>query len=190
MTCSCAGEVALFASKRLLATMNQHVCFQISSSLAWVAALIALCFFYILLKHLRFEFLGNLEGVISLNIHMSQYWLCSVCISVVDSFSSHCVAFNEPGNKAVRLFGKSETFRSVQNIFCSSVSTSSWCLFSACDISNRVESKLKSCSDNIWNTLLPGLQFPDVSIKSPKLTSLQCDQASRTSMFFDRGYKS
>ena len=111
MTCSCAGEVAIFASKRLLATMNQHVCFQISSSLAWVAALIALWVFYIPLKHLRFEFLGNLEGVISLNIHMSQYWLCSVCISVVDSFSSHCVAFNEPGNKAVGQKQKQKLFQ-------------------------------------------------------------------------------
>ena len=37
-------------------------------------------------------------------------------------------------------------------------------VFFACDISSRVEKRLKSCSDNIWNTLLPGLQFPDVSI--------------------------
>ena len=68
-------------------------------------------FFSIPLKHLRFEFLG---------------------ISMIDSFSSHCVAYyNEPGNKAVgqlkmveaipkvRLFWKSETFRLVQSILFS-----------------------------------------------------------------------
>ena len=42
---------------------------------------------------------------------MSQYWLCSVCISVVDSFSSHCVAFNEPGNKAVGQKQKQKLFQ-------------------------------------------------------------------------------
>ena len=133
--------------------------------------------------------------------YMSQYWLCSVCISVVDSFSSHCLAFNEPGNKAVGQKQKQKLFQKWG--YLGKVKLLDWSkiyfappfqpqvgVFFACDISTRVEIKLKSCSDNIWNTLLPGLQFPDVSIKSPKLTSLQCDQASGTSRFFDRGYKS
>ena len=81
---------------------------------------------------------------------------------MVDSFSSHCVACYEPGNKAVgylktaeaipkvRLFWKSETFRLVQSIlFSPPFQPQVGVFFVACDISTGVETKLKSCSDNI-----------------------------------------
>ena len=41
VTSCCAGVVALFANKRLLSTVNQHVDFQMRSFVACVAALVA-----------------------------------------------------------------------------------------------------------------------------------------------------
>ena len=57
-----AGVVALFANKRLLSTVNQHVSFHIWSNVACVAALVAAVgVLFIVLMHLWFDFLGHLR---------------------------------------------------------------------------------------------------------------------------------
>ena len=80
---------------------------------------------------------------------------------MVDSFSSHCVAFNEPGNKAVgcgitedsRIYSRSEAiFGNAKLLDWSTVYfappfQAQVGVFFACDILTRVEIKLKSCSD-------------------------------------------
>ena len=68
VTSCCGGVVALFASKRLLSTVNQLVPFQISSFDGLEAALVAIVrLLSIMLKHVHFEVSGHIEGEIALN---------------------------------------------------------------------------------------------------------------------------
>ena len=68
VTSCCAGVVALFANKRLLSTVNQHVGFQIRSLGAGVAALVATVgFLSMMLDRVHFEVFLRFEGDIALN---------------------------------------------------------------------------------------------------------------------------
>ena len=63
----CAGEGALFANKRLLSTVDQHVSFQFRSSDVCVAALVAAVRLRtIMMNHVHFEVFCHLERAITL----------------------------------------------------------------------------------------------------------------------------
>ena len=67
-TSLCTGEVALFAIKRLLSTVNQYMSFQLRSTYGRVDALVATVgLFFIMLKHMCFEVCGHIEVEIAMN---------------------------------------------------------------------------------------------------------------------------
>ena len=64
----CAGKVALFANKRLLSSINQHVSSQLKSTDALVSTLLSTVgLLSNMMKHVRFQVFCHFEGEITLN---------------------------------------------------------------------------------------------------------------------------
>ena len=64
----CAGKVALFANKRLLSSINQHVSFKLKSTDAWVSAVVStMRLLSNMMKQVHFQVSCHFEGEITLN---------------------------------------------------------------------------------------------------------------------------
>ena len=107
-TSLCAGVVTLFAIKRLLSTVNQHVSFQMRSFYAWVAALGATVGLpSIVLKHVRFEILGHLKGKIVFSLHFHGVFFNW-------KLNQECNIISQSGNKDGGLLKAAETISDVE----------------------------------------------------------------------------